>query len=111
MNHFPAEMTKDTVDIYASHNTSCPGVWDSNWYTSPGGLPEHCQSAERIFLDLSALRRLLVVMVSIQPISSCGAGSHNCKVFIIFEFWLFINKVQDNEAHCVLSGGCLSVSD
>lgn len=40
-------------------------------------------------------------MVSIQPISSCGAGLHNCKVFIIFEFWLFINKVQDNEAHCV----------
>lgn len=41
-------------------------------------------------------------MVSIQPIFfSCGAGSHNCKVFITFEFWLFISKVQDNETHCV----------
>lgn len=40
-------------------------------------------------------------MVSIQPIFSYGAGSHNGNVFITFEFCLFINKVQDTETHCV----------
>lgn len=66
VNHFPAEMAKGTVYIYARYNTSCPGVRDSNWYDSRRRLPERCQSAGRNFLDLSTIRRLLVVMVSIS---------------------------------------------